>query len=255
MTMIYATLSREQLDGEIKDICKANVRLLLRCLREGRTTHASELAEPAGSATRRAPQRVPLDQVLTACMTGARVVWDVLAREARPEEHDELLSDVQLVLAYLREVTAVVSKAYVDEQAVLVGDERDARRELTEALLSTGSARAALAERAGIRVRDSDRAAALRLGASVDDADPVVSAMVVGRRKIRRAVEAIETLVGGPALTLVGSRRWGGRPGRGSDVGPRVAEPGAGNRRVAGAHVERRPGGSQTAGRGVGTVG
>ncbi|CAN5344369.1 helix-turn-helix domain-containing protein [soil metagenome] len=180
-----------------------NLRLLLTCLREGRSPDAAELAEPRASAARRAEERIPLDQVLTAYLTGARLTWDALQREAAPEDQTELTSYVQVILAYLKEVVATVSRSYVEEQQIIAGEERDARRELTEALLTAGTAPVTLAERAGILPLDPCRAVALRFGATADETDRAVSTAIAGRRKVRRAVTAFETLTGGPALTLL----------------------------------------------------
>ncbi len=199
----YRTLPREQLDGEIRAICVANLRLLMRCLRQGRGPDRQELAEPRASAARRAEERVPLDQVLTAYMTGATIGWDALVREARTDEQSELLHHAAVILTYLREVTAVVSNAYTEEQEALVSQERDARRELTEALLTSGNAPAALADRAGITPSPTYRAVALRFAATADEVDPGVSSTVAGRRKVRRVVSALEALTGGPVLTLL----------------------------------------------------
>lgn len=200
---VYRTLPPEQLQGEIHGICVTNLRSLFTCLREGRPPAEEELSAIRASAARRAEERVPLEAVLDAYMTGARIGWGALRDEARPEETDELTGHVGTVLDYLRAVTAAVTSAWVEEQQAIVGEERDARRALTEALLTGDEPSSGLVERAGVRPADRYRAVAFRFDLSADERDMGVSATVAGRRKVRRVVQALEDLVGGPVLTLL----------------------------------------------------
>src|SRR3954465_4769340 len=71
----YGRLPREQLDGEILEICKDNLRAFFATLQEERPPTDGELAEPRSSAARRAQERVPLDAVLQAYHIGGRIGW------------------------------------------------------------------------------------------------------------------------------------------------------------------------------------
>lgn len=200
---VYQTLPEEQLQGEVLQICVTNLRALFTCLREERLPASEELAESRASAARRAEERVPLDALLNAYLTGARIGWTALVDEARPEETEELFGHVSVILGYLRAVTTVVTEGWVEEQQAIVGEERDARRALTEALLTGSEASSGLAERAGVRPADRYRAVALRFGRSPDESEAGVSATVAGRRKVRRVVGALEVVLDGPVLTLL----------------------------------------------------
>ena len=199
----YATLPGEQLQGEIREVIVANLRALLRCLREGRTPEPAELDEIRASASRRAEERVPLEAILTAYITGARLGWQALRDEAGEHESAELHGYVPLVLAYLGSVVSAVTSAWVEEQQAIVGEERDARRALTEALLTGGRAATSLVERAGVEPAERYRALAIHIGLSPDERRREVSGAVAGRRKIRRVVQALERWAGGPVLTLL----------------------------------------------------
>lgn len=202
----YATLPEEQLQGEIRAICIANLRLLLTCLREQRTPDIAELAEPRASAARRAEERVPLPDILSAYLTGARLTWRAMVALAAPEDADDqatLHAQVGLILGYLQAVIAEVSQAYVEEQATITTEERDARRALAEALLTNGTAPPTLSRRAGVHATEPCRAVAIRLGPTGDEGQGSVSAAVAGRRKVRRVVQALEDVVGGPVLALL----------------------------------------------------
>src|SRR5207302_6503673 len=130
---LYAKLPREQLDGEIRAITEANLRLFLGVLRTGEPMPAEELAEVRLSAARRAEERVPLDAVLTAYHVGARIGWLALVEEHRPDEIDVLLAAAPRVLAYTQWVTGTVAATYLDEQQTIFGEERDAARLLASA--------------------------------------------------------------------------------------------------------------------------
>lgn len=87
---LYRQLPREQLNGEITDICRYKLGVFMRLLRAGDRPSADDLADIRASAARRAEERVPLDAVLTAYVTGTQVCWEALQREAGPDEQDEL---------------------------------------------------------------------------------------------------------------------------------------------------------------------
>ena len=199
----YATLPQEQLEGEIHGIIVANLSTLMTCLREDRGPTDAELAPFRASAARRAEERVPLPAILAAYVSGARLGWRALREEATPAELDGLHDQVPLVLEYLGAVTATVTAAWTEEQQAIVGEERDARRALTEALLTGQQAGGGLVERAGIEPADRYRALAIHISRSADERRHDVSGPVAGRRKVRRVVQALERWADGPVLTLL----------------------------------------------------
>lgn len=195
----YRRLPREQLDGEIVEICADNLRVFFATLAEDRLPTEEELAEPRLSAARRAQERVPLDAVLTAYHVGGRIGWAELRAEARPDETEALLAAADGVQRYVQAVTREVATAYLEEQQAIHGEERDARRALVAALLS-GEPAEALAARLGVGLAGTWTVLALDLGLHPDEAAEGVSAAVAGRRKVRRVQEGLDRFAGGPAL-------------------------------------------------------
>lgn len=224
---VYAMLPPEQLEGEVRAICERNLRLFFRCLDEERTPASDELTELAASAARRAEERVPLQAVLSAYHLGGRIGWHALVEEARQDEHEELVAHNTWLLRYLEAVTGTVAAAYLEEQQLIYGEERDARRAFADALLafdegrSTGPGRdrlLVLANRAGAELADAYAALAVRLGPSGDERAAGVSAGVAGRRKVRRLVDRLDQLAGGSVLPLL-------EPGGGLVLVPTDADP------------------------------
>jgi hypothetical protein len=188
---LYAHLPREQLDGEILAICRANLVTFLGSLRGGDGPSEAELAVIGISAARRAEERVPLEAVLTAYHVGGRVGWEALQAAARPSERDQLHDLAGGLMTYMQKVTSAVSAAYLEEQQAIYGEEREARRSVVEALLGGDPSAGSLAARSGIRLAPAYLAVALDVAASPDETDAGVSAAVAARRKTRRIEEAL----------------------------------------------------------------
>ncbi len=200
----YRRLPREQLAGEIVEICADNLRVFFATLVEDRLPTAAELAEPRASAARRAQERVPLDAVLTAYHVGGRIGWAELCAEARPAETEALLAAADGVQRYVQAVTSVVATAYLEEQQAISGEERDARRALVGALLA-GQPAEPLAARLGVARAPSWSVLALELGEHADERAAGVTGAVAGRRKVRRVQVRLDEHAG-----AVGSLDAGG---------------------------------------------
>ena len=203
---IYRRLPREQLQGEIFLISRENLRVFFRCVREERGPTDEELAEPRASAARRAEERVPLGAVLTAYHLGGRIGWGALAAEAEPDEREHLESLADGVMAYIQAVTGAVASAYLEEQQLIYGEQRDARRSLAEALVAGGGEGEhvqALSRRAGVDLPPGYLVLALSIGPSADERDSGVAGTVAGRRKIRRVQAQLERAAGEPVLALL----------------------------------------------------
>ena len=206
---IYQQLPREQLQGEILDISRRNLRTFFRCLKESRGPTEAELAEPRASAARRAEERVPLDSVLTAYHIGGRIGWRALADEAKADERDQLDAFAEDVMAYIQNVTGAVASAYMEEQQHIYGEQRDARRTLTEALLAGARPDDAAwppqsqARRAGVHLAPGYLVIALHIEPTEDEQVAGVTGAVGGRRKVRRVQAALDRLAGEPVLSLL----------------------------------------------------
>ena len=131
----YDLLPQEQREGELTAGVEDNLHIFFRSLREERPPTDEELAGPRAAARRRAEERVPLEAVLSAYHVGAHRAGEMLVDAARRDEREELLAAADAVLRYLRHVTGAVATAYLDEQQAIYGEELDARRSLTQALL------------------------------------------------------------------------------------------------------------------------
>jgi len=200
---LYRQLPAEQLRGEITDICRYNLGVFLRLLRDGGAPTADDLSDIRASAARRAEERVPLDAVLTAYFTGTRVCWEMLHEEARPDEQDELLGLVSGIVRYVEAATAAVAGAYLEERQSIYGEERDETRALGEALL-TGASTEGLARRVGREPAPSYLVLEVHIGTSPDEQDPGVEGTVASRRKLRRVEQAV--MAGDPqCLSLLGA--------------------------------------------------
>ncbi|MDQ1747390.1 MAG: hypothetical protein QOD07_1653 [Frankiaceae bacterium] len=224
---LYAQLPREQLQGEILFITEANLRLFFGLLRTGDPMTAEQLAEVRMSAARRAEERVPLDAVLVAYHVGARLGWQALVDEHRPEEMGALLTAGSRVLAYTQQVTAAVASAYLEEQQTISGEERDAARLFASALLS-GDPAESLAARLGVSIAPAYVVVALRMAPHPDESDEKdVGGAIAARRKVRRVQAALDEWSGDTTTTLLD-------PAGGTAFLPTTPE-------AAGAMVDRLP--------------
>lgn len=188
----YAKLPREQIGGEILALARRNVTLFIEHLRSGNDTFA-DLDEIRASAIRRAEERVPLDALLQAYHLGVSLVWEALRDEARPDEVEEVLAAAPLAFSYLRQVSAAVADAYLEEREALSVEERDARRSLLEAVLD-GRPIEDAATRSGIRLAPRLVVLAVAFGASPDEEQPGISREVAARRKQRRIEEHLAAI-------------------------------------------------------------
>ena len=194
---LYRLLPREQLEGEVREICADNLRTFFATLVEDRAPTEDELSEPRASASRRAQERVPLASVLTAYHLGARVGWAELQATATRAEVPELLAAVDRLQRYVQSVTAVVATAYLHEQQAIAGEEGDALRALVTALLS-GEPAGALAERVGRRL--SERWVVLALDLAEHPDEQGSAGAIAARRKVRRVQEQLDAHVGEAVL-------------------------------------------------------
>jgi sugar diacid utilization regulator len=197
----YATLPREQLDGEILPISRHNLSLFVAYLRTGDTA-SLDLDRVRASAARRAEEQVPLEALLTAYQLGAAVGWQALRDAAGPDESQLLIEGAGRVMEFLHLVTGAFASAYLEERQAIYGEARDARRTLAEALL-TGAQSEALAQRASVELASHYVVLAIQVEASPDEATEGVEASVAARRKQRRVDEQVPHAAGPHAVALI----------------------------------------------------
>lgn len=212
---VYGHLPREQLEGEILAILRANMSFFLDSLERGGRPDPDALAELKASAARRAEERVPLAAVLAAYHVGSSVAWEWLVRLAGdappddPASHDnggdELLAYAPALMTYVQDVTTAVSDAYVEERGTIAADEREARRAMLDAVLA-GDFVGGLAERLGQTPPPTYVAVALALGPSSDEVDADVEGAVAARRKVRRVEQFLAERGGAAAPYRIDAR-------------------------------------------------
>ncbi|WP_162641899.1 CdaR family transcriptional regulator [Streptosporangium sp. 'caverna'] len=199
---LYAHLPREQLEGEILQICRHNLRLFFGVLSENELPGEQELLAVRRSAARRAEEHVPLEMVLAAYRVGSKLGWEALCAEARPEEREDLLEAAQLMITYTQVVTSAVAAAYLEERQAIHDEDREARRRLAEALLA-GMPAHQLAERAGHPLAAGYHVLAVRAESSVDERDEEVESAVAARRKLRRMEQSLFDDAGHEVLSVL----------------------------------------------------
>lgn len=206
---VYAHLPREQLEGEIRQICRYNLQVLVRVLGENEPPGEEELLTVRRSAARRAEERVPLEMVLTAYRMGSKIAWEAFCAEARPDEVGALLKASQLVVTTTQDVSSAVAAAYLEERQAIHDEGREARRNLAEALLE-GAAADQLAERAGHPLAGGYHVLAVRVEPSLDERDEDVESAVAARRKLRRMDQSLQDLSDDAGHELLGVLAPGG---------------------------------------------
>jgi hypothetical protein len=199
---VYAHLPREQLEGEIRQICRYNLQILLRALSEDELPGEQELLTVRQSAARRAEERVPLETVLTAYQVGSKIAWEAFCTEARPEEVGGLLEASRLVIATTQVVSGAVAAAYLEQRQAIHDEDREARRILAETLLE-GAPADQLAERAGHPLATGYDVLAVRVESSLDERDEDVESAVAARRKLRRMEQSLSDDAGHELLGVL----------------------------------------------------
>lgn len=194
---VYARLPEEQLDGEILDVVRAAMSLLLETLSTGEPPSDVVLQSLRASAVRRAEERVPLPGILGAYHVGADVCWEALKAEATADERDEVIAAAGRMLDLVQTLTVEVATAYIDEHREIHSEEREADRARLEHLLGPHE----------VRPEDWPRdvdicVVEVRLGRTADEEDPGVEGTVATRRKVRRAEEWLHSLEPTPATSV-----------------------------------------------------
>lgn len=194
---VYARLPEEQLEGEILQVVRAAMSLLLHTLSTGEQPSDEVLQALRASAVRRAEERVPLPGILGAYHVGADVVWDALKEEATEDETDDVITAAGRMLDLVQTLTVEVATAYIDEHREIHSEEREADRARLEQLLGPDEVRP------DDWPRDADVCVVdVRLGRSSDEEDPGVEGAVAARRKVRRAEEWLHSLDPTPAVAV-----------------------------------------------------
>lgn len=147
---------------------------------------------------RQAEERIPLRISLRAFFGGARRMWEQLRDEARPEDLDDVLDFLGLLLDLFEQVNISMAETHAAVAQSLFSAEREARRDLSSALLE-GKSADEHAIRAGIQLEDVYDLLSIRVPASTREDNAVT------QRRMRIAREMLDDLSGmSPLYTFDG---------------------------------------------------
>jgi hypothetical protein len=131
----YERLSDEVSEAGVLDTCKRNLRLWHQWLTSGGEPERAAVEELRASVRARADEGVPLEDLLHAYRIAGRLGWQILRRNAGPEEQEVLLDAAELLMLYVDMLSEVVTETYFAERERLVSEEERAARELVERIV------------------------------------------------------------------------------------------------------------------------
>ena len=125
----YRLVEDEEVLADVLAFALDSLDALTAGLRDGQGACAALLEPACATARRRFHQRISLESFLHAARIWARVVWDAVLEQVRPDQRDELeaaLTVALRVLSQIDQISTAAAEAYVDE----VGDRGLLRRDL-----------------------------------------------------------------------------------------------------------------------------
>ncbi|MFF2083970.1 PucR family transcriptional regulator [Nocardia sp. NPDC058176] len=172
----------------------AMVAAVLRAIDEQRDLGSDEIAALVVPVIeRQAEERIPLRMAFKALFGGVHRLWQEIAEQAEPEDMADLISLTGLLLGLLEQLNIIMAETHADVVQSIFGTEREARRELSSALLHGGAAEE-LAIRADITLADEYDLLAVQVPAGhrrVPLADNAIA-----RRRVRLATEMLDDMSG-----------------------------------------------------------
>jgi DNA-binding PucR family transcriptional regulator len=166
----YRLVDDEEVLADVLAFALDSLDALTAGLKDGRPASAARLEGARAAGRRRFHQRVSLESFLRAVRIWARVVWDAVLEEVRPDRPDELeaaLTVALRVLSQIDQVSTMAADAYLDE----VSDRGLLRRDLMDALI-TGDVEIARRRAGALGLRLADNYVVIVLRASgVDPED------------------------------------------------------------------------------------
>jgi sugar diacid utilization regulator len=141
----YRLLDDEQVLADVLAFALDCLDALTAGLNDGQGACAARLEPARAAGRRRVHQRISLESFLHAARIWARVVWDAVLEEVRPDRRDELeaaLTVALRLLSQIDQISTAAADAYLDE----VSDRGLLRRDLMDALI-TGRGETEIARR------------------------------------------------------------------------------------------------------------
>jgi hypothetical protein len=123
---------------DLRTAVRGNVATLSGVISQHRDVRLDELESIERVGARRAEAGIPLEDVLHAYRTVARICWDVLAEECRAYQGNALEAAIELaraVIRYTDQISTCVADAYARAQRAIIREQEGARREFLADLL------------------------------------------------------------------------------------------------------------------------
>lgn len=197
----YRTLPPEAVRRDVTAIVGRNLEMFVTSLREDRDPLPAELRPIEHSARRRAEERVPLSDVITAYHLGTQLWWQTIVAWADPGDAEALVRVGALLQRHLQAVTRAVLAGYGADQAPLPPQDHDRRR--LHRALTTGADPDDTARALGLTVAQRYWVIALHVAAHPDEQVEGVDAAVASRRKTRRLEYELDRLGRGETLHTI----------------------------------------------------
>jgi hypothetical protein len=201
---LLKTLADDPIAVPSGPIAEETLRILVRCLYDGRNVADDDLPALRYAAVRHAEEGTSLATLVAGCYAAARLVLTTAFDEAAPDD-EQLRVIGERVFRLLEHVSTSLTEAYFEEQHAIRAEDRDARRALASALISGDQVDWPEAH-LGVRIAPAYVAVALQLGmpGALDGADGIAGA-VAARRRLRRLQEQLDAFGREPVLGLLDS--------------------------------------------------
>ncbi len=179
------------------------VTLIAGAIADDRRVEADEVAAIVAPVVEMAAEeRIPLTLVLRGYFAGMRRVWQEVTGEATAEDIADLVMISSQYLDLLEHTVTAMASTHVDVARSIYGSERDARRELSAALLS-GRPVDELSARADITLCEEYDLLSIQVEDDQDLTPP--AAELLARRRARLARDLVDELAGpSPLYTFDG---------------------------------------------------
>jgi hypothetical protein len=203
----YRLVDDEEVLADVLAFALDSLEALTAGIRDGRPVSAAWLEPARAAGRRRFHQRVSLESFLHAVRIWARVVWDAVLEEVRPDRRDELeaaLTVALRLLSQIDQISTVAADGYLEE----VCDRGLLRRDLMDALI-TGDAEIARRRAGALGLRLAENYVVVVLRASDVDPEDVRRQSLNARVALDCIVHAIRCRLHPTAGSLIVGMRHG----------------------------------------------
>ena len=132
----YGRLPDTVVRGQILPVIRENLDLCLDWVAGGGAPAPESFGRFRVSATDRATEGMPLEDLLRAYRIGGTEAWRTLVADATEAERDALPDAAELVMTYLDQASGIVAAAYLEEREHHVSEQERGLRALLDALIA-----------------------------------------------------------------------------------------------------------------------